>query len=151
MVAKSMRAAQDAITNAQIALLTHDPQDFEIGCQKASDQVQNALSPPACRRRLLHRVCLSDGRCDDQVGDLSEIVSRERLEKDANTKIDTGRDILSKSTAMFREIETDAEILGDASDTCMSFRTNMVTVCLAFCPILRAELQTTHPVIAAMF
>jgi myosin heavy subunit len=83
-VMKSMRMAQEAIANAQISLLAEEPAEFEIACQKASDQV----------------------------GDLSEVVVRERQEKDANSKIVTGRDILSKSANMFREIETDAEILG---------------------------------------
>jgi hypothetical protein len=83
-IAKSMRAAQEAIANAQLSLLAEEPAEFEIACQKASDQV----------------------------GDLSEVVVRERQEKDANSKIGAGRDILAKSANMFREIETDAEILG---------------------------------------
>jgi hypothetical protein len=83
-VQKSLRTAQDSITNAQIALLNHEPAEFEIACQKASD-------------------------C---VGDLSEVVSRETADRTANSKIEQGRELLQKSTALFREIETDAEVLG---------------------------------------
>ena len=84
IVQKSMRTAQDSVTNAQIALLNHEPAEFEIACQKASD-------------------------C---VGDLSEVVSRETADRAAATKIGHGRELLQASTKMFREIETDAEILG---------------------------------------
>ena len=38
-VAKALRAAQDSITNAQVALLTTEPHDFEAACQRASDHV----------------------------------------------------------------------------------------------------------------
>lgn len=84
IVQKSMRTAQDSVTNAQIALLNREPAEFEIACQKASD-------------------------C---VGDLSEVVSRETADRTAATKIGHGRELLQESTKMFREIETDAEILG---------------------------------------
>jgi hypothetical protein len=84
VVQKSLRTAQDGVTNAQIALLAREPAEFEIACQKASDSVS----------------------------DLSELVAREKADRAAATKLDLGRDILRKSTAMFREIETDAEILG---------------------------------------
>jgi hypothetical protein len=81
-----MKATQDAITSAQVSLVAHESVEFEISCQKASDQV----------------------------GDLSEVVLRERQDKEAFGKVESGRDIIAKSAALFREVETDAEILGIA-------------------------------------
>ena len=71
-----------------MSLLGNEPGEFEMSCQKASDSV----------------------------GDLSQIVLRERTDKEADAKVDKGRAILLKSSAMFREIETDAEIMGLAEN-----------------------------------